>query len=309
MLDKTYYFTDILRKVNLAMINLFGGLQVAKRDNKGNILEFRAVPIRFVHKQKFIPYLTDNLEANKMWFNQHLPQIALFIKNITYNPEKVRGGFDSPIYNYVDMNSNTQRIFSGSPWKISYSLGIISMHMSEMSMILEQVLPQFNPYKNITIQEWDFLPSLTRDLKVLCGGTVQPNFMDEVPEEAFKKIEFEIPFDVDCNFYLPIQISDIIKYVKLDLGILETQTIETTYNFAVSGLDINDYNVLPEWVDPVTLVDTVSGWTDNVYQVSGGEEIISNTIEPQISGDYHELPINTTIIPSVCSEFYPNILP
>lgn len=300
MLNKTYYFPDVLRKVNLAMINLFGGISVAKRDNNGNIIEFRPVPIRFVHKQKFILELTDNLEANKMFFNQHLPQMALFIKNISYNPEKARGGFDSSIYNYVDANTVTQKIFSGSPWKISYSLGIISMHMTEMSMIIEQILPQFNPYKNITIAEWDFLPTLTRDLKVLCGGTLNTNFMDEVPEEAFKKIEFEIPFDVDCNFYLPIQVSEIIKHVQITLGDFETNLAEETFNFDVSGNDITDYNV------------TNKKWTDNIdngttYIITGGQEG-TEPISAQTSGDYHQLPINTTVLPSVSSEFYPNFL-
>lgn len=243
---KTYYFPDILRKVNLALISLFSGIQIAKRDVNGNIMEYKQVPIRFVHKQKFIPLLTEDSEANRMWFNQHLPMMALMISGISYDPTKARGGFDSPIFNYVDENEITKNIFSGTPYKITYSLGILSMHMSEMSMIIEQILPQFNPYKNITIKEWDFLPTLTRDIKVLLNGPVNTNFDNEIPEEKIKKIEFEISFDLSCNFYLPIQISDIVKHVGINIKD-NTTTDEVsaydTYNYEVSGTE-DDFDVI-----------------------------------------------------------------
>jgi hypothetical protein len=248
---KTYYFPDILRKLNLSLISLFSGIQVAKKDSSGNIVAYKDVPIRFVHKQKFIPLLTEDSEANRMWFNQHLPMMALMIKGISYDAPKARGGFDSPIFSYVDTNDVTKKIFSGTPYKISYSLGILSMHMSEMSMIIEQILPQFNPYHNITIREWDFLPDLTRDIKVLLSSAINTNFDDEVVEEKFKKIEFELSFETTCNFYLPIQTSDIIKYVSVNIKdntLTDAPSAYDTFTYEVSGEDINNYSVLvDEW--------------------------------------------------------------
>jgi hypothetical protein len=253
MVIKHYYFPNILRKLNLSLINLFSGIQVAKKDISGNIVEYRQVPIRFVHKQKFIPLLTEDGEANRMWFNQHLPMMALFIKGISYDPTKTRGGFDAPIFSYVDQNDATKKIFSGTPYKISYSLGILSMHMSEMSMIIEQILPQFNPYHNITIKEWDFLPELTRDIKVLINSNIETNFDNELPEEKFKKIEFEISFDASCNFYQPIPITTLVKYVSFNLKdntMTDSPSAYDSYIYDVSGNDATNYIVTAnEWLN------------------------------------------------------------
>jgi hypothetical protein len=247
---KTYYYPNILRKLNLSLIGLFSGIQVAKKDNRGNTLEYRQVPIRFAHKQKFIPLLSEDGQSNMMWFNQHLPAMVLMIDAISYDPSKTRGGFDSPIFSYTDTNDVTRKMFSGTPYKISYTLGILSMHMNEVSMIMEQVLPRFNPFHNITIREWDFLPELTRDIKVGIGGSVKTNFDTEVPEDRFRKIEFEIPFEASCNFYLPVQISDIVKHVKVNLNSSFVEDISggfDTYNYEVSGSEEN-YDILTdEW--------------------------------------------------------------
>ena len=235
---KTYYYPNILRKLNLALIGLFSGIQVAKKDNQGNVLEYRQVPIRFVHKQKFIPLLSEDGQSNMMWFNQHLPQLALMINSISYDPSKARGGFDSPIFSYTDNNDVTRKMFSGTPYKIDYTLGILSMHMNEVSMIMEQILPRFNPYHNITIAEWDFLPELTRDIKVNIGGAIKTNFDTEVDESKFRKIEFEINFDATCNFYLPIQISELIKHVNVDIKentLTDAPSAYDTFNYEVSG--------------------------------------------------------------------------
>ena len=247
---KTYYYPNILRKLNLALIGLFSGIQVAKKDNRGNVIEYRQVPIRFVHKQKFIPLLSDDGQSNMMWFNQHLPQMALMINSISYDPSKMRGGFDSPIFSYTDSSDVTRKMFSGTPYKISYQLGILSMHMNEVSMIMEQILPRFNPFHNLTIREWDFLPELTRDIKVNIGQTIQTNFDSEVDENKFRKIEFEMSFDASCNFYLPIQISEIIKHVKVDLNSSFVDGVSggfDTYNYEVSGSEENYSILTDEW--------------------------------------------------------------
>lgn len=247
---KTYYYPNILRKLNLALIGVFSGIQVAKKDNSGNVLEYRQVPIRFVHKQKFIPLLSEDGQSNMMWFNQHLPQLALMINTISYDGGRQRGGFDAPIFSYTDANDVTRRMFSGTPYKISYTLGILSMHMNEVSMIMEQILPRFNPYHNITIKEWDFLPELTRDIKVGIGQVITTNFDSEVTEDKFRKIEFEIGFDATCNFYLPIQISDIVKHVRVNLKD-NTFTNEVSaydaYSYEVSGTEENYIVTDDEW--------------------------------------------------------------
>lgn len=243
---KGYYFPNILRKVNLAMLGLFSGIQVAKQDPQRNNILFRRVPIRFANRQKFIPLLTANQEGNLTFFYQNLPIMGLMINNMSYTPNKVRGGFNAPIYKWFDdLNRANKTMYSGTPYTINYKLGILSLHMKEMSMILEQILPWFNPYRNITIQEWDFLPELTRDLKVTLKNTT-PSFADEIAESQIKHVEFSMELDVECMMYLPIPINELIKYVHVDYNMLDPQTLASTI-YSVSGNSIDNYIVTEDY--------------------------------------------------------------
>jgi len=245
---RDFYWPNIMRKVNLAMLGLFGGLQVAKQNKARQILEYRDVPVRFAHRQKFIPLLTANREGNMTFFYQNLPIAGLMIKNMAYAPNKIRGGYEAPVYRwYNELNSAHNQIYSGTPYTISYQLSILSLTMREMTQILEQLLPWFNPYRNITIQEWDFLPELTRDLKVTLKGTT-PTFADDVTEEQIKKVEFTLDFDIDCFFYKPIPIVELIKTVKIplvDWGTTETiPPSSDVYTYSVSGDNPDAFNIL-----------------------------------------------------------------
>src|SRR4030065_367020 len=151
---------------------------------------------------------------------------------------------------------NTILNYRQVPITLGFTVSILSLHLSEITQIVEQILPFYSPYKNITIQEFDMVPSYTRDLKILLTG-IAPNFMeiDNTPESDIRKFNWDLTFSIDCFLYKPILVSNIIKTVKIDL--LDTSTssplsggLVTGYTYAVSGDSIDSYTILSNlWDD------------------------------------------------------------
>jgi len=253
-MSRQFFFPQILRKINIAVISIFNELQVAKLNSDGTVINYRQVPIVFGHKGKFLSSIS---KVSKSDFNKFLPMMSIIITAISKNSTKSRGGHLQPLMKYFNGTSESiQKIIGHVPYTISYSLSIISKSLSEMENILEQILPQFTPYETITIQEFSFLPEFTRDIKVNLVS-IEPNFIDEVEEGEIKRIECELAFDVDCWFYRPILASSIIKNVKAEFYdsslVPETSAVHlTTYSYVVSGSDPSNFNVLEDtWISEI----------------------------------------------------------
>ena len=236
------------------MMSQFKDLQIAKYDNNGTLINYRRVPLTFGHKGKEISIAQKKDKRN---FSTYLPRLALMMSSITPAAEKNRGGHLVELCKYTEAGVDTlEKLYGGYPYKISYTLTILTEHMGEASQILEQILPSFVPFKNVTIREFDFLPEFTRDIPILLDS-VTPTFQEETAEDEIKRIEFDLEFTVDCMFYRPILTTDIIKTVKVDM--IDSSLIPditgndlTSYNYAVSGDDIDDFVVLDDtWTEHI----------------------------------------------------------
>ena len=244
---RTYYFPQILRKTNIAFMSLFKNIRIAKYDVDNNITDYRDVPLVFGHKKKFIT----KMEREKQ-FNKYLPMMSVIITGINRNATKNRGGHLTELMKYFEGPSEElTNLYGGVPYSILYSLSIITQSLTEAEIIMEQILPQFTPYENITIKEFDFLPEFTRDIRVNLDD-VTPDFIEEIEEGDIRRIEVEMNFTVDAWFYRPVLIGDIIKTVKAEfiddtLSPAITGTHMATYTYQVSG-NSDNYDVeLDEW--------------------------------------------------------------
>ena len=246
---RQYFFPDILRKTNIAFLSLFKNIQVAKRDKDGNVLSMRDVPLKFGHKGKYISIAK---KKDKREFSLYLPRISAVISSMTPAPENTNGGHLVPIYDYFSgTESSKDRIFGGTTWKMNFTLSIMTERMTEMSMILEQIIPHFTPYKNITIKEFDFIPEFTKDVKVLLTG-VTPIFQDELAEEEKQRIEFDLDFEMDVMFYRPILVSDLIKTIKIEMidsSLMPATSGDhlSTYTYGVSGEEDDFIEIEDGW--------------------------------------------------------------
>ena len=230
---------------------MFKDLQIAKYDAAGNILNMRQVPLTFGHKGKEISIAQKKDNRN---YSTFLPRMAVMMTAIAPAPDKVRGGHLVEICKYTTGSADTlEKLYGGYPYTISYTLTVLTEHMGEASQIIEQILPSFVPFRTVTIKEFDFLPTFTRDIPVVLNS-VTPTFQDETTEDEIKRIEFDIEFDVDCMFYRPILASDIIKTINVDL--IDSSLVPditgndlASYSYVVSGDEDDFIEETDEWTE------------------------------------------------------------
>ena len=163
-------------------------------------------------------------------------------------------GFVSVMKYFNGTEGEIDKILGGTAFQVNYSLSIITQSLTEAEMIMEQIIPQFTPFENITIQEFDFLPELTRDIKINLVG-VEPDFIEEVDQGDIRRIEVNLDFEADIWFYRPVLVSDVIKVVKAEFYdstlVPSTSAVHlTTYTYEVSGDSKDNFDVLTdEWTD------------------------------------------------------------
>lgn len=247
---REYYFPQILRKINISFLSLFKDIQVAKYNADGSIINMRQVPVVFSHKQKYISNIIKS--DGKKHFNRYLPILAVIITGLERNVQNVRGGSLQPLTKYFNgAGELINELFGPVPYRITYELSILTQSLKECEIILEQILPAYNPDRTITIQEFSFLPDFTRDIKINLEG-VDLNFIDEVDEGQLRRIEANLTFSTDINFYKPIYISDVIKNINLqifDSTFTDAPSaLMSTYTYTVSGADKDNFTVITdEW--------------------------------------------------------------
>jgi len=245
---RQFYFPNVIKKATIAFMNIFTDIQVANLDANGNIFQMRNVSLTFGHKDKYIARMMKEQNNNSNW-SLMLPHIGITITGFRPIPEFNRGGHLLPLYQYVDNTGSGQKLFAANPYEITFSVSLLSQHMAEISMMLEQILPEFNPFKNITIKEFDFLPDFTRDIKVQLTSCA-PSFPTEILENNIARIEFNLTFTMNVWIYRPLLTSAIIKSVNVDIIDEVTSNLETAYTYTVSGNDSNNFVELQDvWID------------------------------------------------------------
>lgn len=256
--DRQYFYPNIIKKVTSAFLSLFTDIRIAKYDATGTLINYRDVPITFGSKQKFLLNLDKSTQFD---FSQSLPRLGIIITGFNPHREKVQGSEIYKILNIPATSTTYSNVYSPSPYTIDFTVTAVSLHMSEMNQILEQILPFFNPFRTLTIKEFDFIPSFTRDIKVTLKDTV-PNFMDDIPEDEIRKITWDLNFSVDCFLYKPMLVSTLITTIKTELIDFSTlSTIVSGQTTVPSGAWYGTYTYSVSGVPSAYTVIT-SGWTE-----------------------------------------------
>ncbi len=248
--DRKFYFPNIIKKVTTAFMSLFTDIRIGKFDTDGTLINYRNVPVVFGQKQKFI---TSIKKSSQMDFSTYLPKIAVIITGLNPTSVKVQGSEIQQIFRNSINSEQFDAIYRPSAYTLDFTVTLISLHITEVNQILEQILPYFNPCKTLTIQEFDMIPSLTRDIKINLVNTV-PNFMDDIDETDIRKISWDLNFTCDCFIYKPVLVSNIIKNVYTELLDMTTLTpsgndLLATHTYSVSGSQ-DDYTVIEDgWVE------------------------------------------------------------
>lgn len=235
-----YFYHSTIRNLVVAIQSLFNHVVIKRYDDDGSVIQtIDPVDLAWgpLHK-----YYMKRLEDGSMKrYYTPLPKMALTLNGMTYSTDRATSTNQiRDIYDQALGISNLEEFWSDvmpSPWDFDFTLTIKTESMQDLSQVLEQILPFFNPSVYLRVKEFNFL-NVERDLRVTLGG-VSPEFLEEQDEENVRYCNATINFQVDGMLYRPVRNSKVIREIISKYGFYEdTQYFDVfnTSGFSTSSM-------------------------------------------------------------------------
>jgi len=220
-----------IRKYTAALLDLFNSLEIQYKDSNGTTLN-RNVPIRYSAREKstiFDEYTTEQLLSGN--YNV-LPRANLSFASIIRSDERVMN--KNMKINQVSTENGLEFMYNSVPYEITYELNVLCRGMNEATMIMEQVLPKFNPIYSIDIWDAQNLNEPTRIPVKILDVSVQSEDYEELSQNI---MTVTFSFSIQGNLYPPIKTVERIKEFKI---LINEQKDNYFNRKSIMGWDVDD---------------------------------------------------------------------
>ena len=167
----TYYYHEIIRKTIIAFGTLFNDLDIHHKDGSGNTNSVIKVPLAYGPAQKFLARLEQQANLDKP-VQITLPRMSFEMTSIDYDASRKTGVTQT--FRAVDGNK-MKKVFMPVPYNIGFELSILCKLNDDALQIVEQILPNFQPAFNLTV---DLVESIgeKRDIPIVLNSV---SFQDD----------------------------------------------------------------------------------------------------------------------------------
>jgi hypothetical protein len=252
-----YYYPKTLWTITNAFLDIWNDIEVRRYDTNDTVVEtISAVPIRYGHVTKAQQDRRREEQGLDYWYQQ-IPRIGVTMTSLAYDPSRARSPNDGRFWldEEVDLNSSLtlKKDFNPTPYNYSFQTTVLTNSMEDMSIILENVLPYFNPVLNLEVYEFSFL-NVRRSLITTLDG-VSLDFTDELGEEERRILRAQIDCTVQGWMYKPVADASIVKTINSKyfansvyvnefetIGFKGTSAIESVSAYDVSGISLSASN-------------------------------------------------------------------
>ena len=160
----TYHYHEIIRKTIIAFGTLFNDIHIQHKDETKVISDMR-VPLAYGPTQKFLARLEQQADLNKP-IQITLPRMSFEMTSIDYDATRKTGVTQT--FRAVDGNT-MKKVFMPVPYNIGFELAILCKLNDDALQIVEQILPNFQPAFNLTV---DLVESIgeKRDIPIVLNS-------------------------------------------------------------------------------------------------------------------------------------------
>jgi len=166
----TYHYHEIIRKTIIAFGTLFNDIHIQHKDETKVISDMR-VPLAYGPTQKVLARLEQQADLNKP-IQITLPRMSFEMTSIDYDATRKTGVTQT--FRAVDGNT-MKKVFMPVPYNIGFELAILCKLNDDALQIVEQILPNFQPAFNLTV---DLVESIgeKRDIPIVLNSV---SFQDD----------------------------------------------------------------------------------------------------------------------------------
>jgi hypothetical protein len=160
----TYHYHEIIRKTIISFGTLFNDIHI-KHKNDTKVISDMKVPLAYGPTQKFLATLEQQADLNKP-VQITLPRMSFEMTSIDYDPSRKTGVTQT--FRAVDGNK-MKKVFMPVPYNIGFELSILCKLNDDALQIVEQILPNFQPAFNLTV---DLIESIgeKRDIPIVLNS-------------------------------------------------------------------------------------------------------------------------------------------
>ena len=217
-----YFYHQIFRKSIIAFGTCFNNIIVKRKQSdrkESEALEAYKVPCQYGPVQKYLAMIAAEPVPERQAFQISLPRISFEIKGLNYDgsrklvptqfsktvPPKGKDAEGRPVQysQYLPV-----------PYNLDVELNIISKNQDDGLQILEQILPQFHPALNVSIEIIDETHE-ERDIAIVLNGV---GYTDDYEGDYSQRrtLIWTLNFTVKTYLFGPVSAARDIRKVTLD---------------------------------------------------------------------------------------------
>lgn len=281
----TYSYHQIIRKTIIGFGTLFNNIEIRHQDENGSDYSFMKVPLAYGPIQKFLARIEQQPDLSKKP-SITLPRMAFEMVGLQYDPARKGTVAKSYIAKSPTNTTGATKVYLPVPYNLTFELSIIAKINDDVLQIVEQILPNFQPALNFTINLIDSIGE-KRDVPVVLDGIrMQDDY--ETDFNSRRTIIWTLTFTSKVNLFGAIADSTdgLIKKVQVDyMSGTNTNTARREVRYTATPKALEDYNgdlvvdsnddALVEYGDDFGFNETISFFQDmKAYSASQGTDVV-----------------------------------
>ena len=198
----THFYHKRVRTAVSVFGSLFNNLYVVRKNSSNEVISQAKVPLSYAPKRNFLQRIQEmnNGEDAERRVAIKLPRMSFEITQMTYDAERQlpkTNNISTAISNSVN---SRQKLFTSTPYNISFQLNVYAKSQDDALQIVEQVLPFFTPQYTVTVKPFSDIATLTEDVPItLTGVQMQDDFEGAI--EQRRTIVYSLDFDMKIAFH------------------------------------------------------------------------------------------------------------
>ena len=213
MFGKRFY-NESLRKVVVAFGTIFNNIIIHRTNSSGDVVQKIKVPLAYSPKEKFLVRLEQqpNLEQRETAIS--LPRMGFEISGISYDSSRKLQRVGK--FKNVNTSDAAKQYYQYNPvpYNISFNLYSFTATAEDGLIIVEQILPYFQPDYTLTVNDMVDM-GIKRDVPIILNSIA---YEDDYQGDFTTRRALIYTLSFTAKFYLygPVTSSKVIKTVQVD---------------------------------------------------------------------------------------------
>ena len=213
----SHFYNEGIRRLTIGFGQLFNNIIVQNKSSTGAVTKRYRVPLAYAPKEKFLVRLDEQSNLDNRQFAQKLPRMGFEMTGLSYDSARkinkmqkfrqVKTGEDGKVLNFN---------YTPVPYNVSYTLNIFTATAENGLIIVEQILPFFQPDYTVTI---NMVPDLgiKRDVPIILNDVNYEDSYDGTFTTR-RAVIYTLNFTAKTYLFGPMSNQKVIKEVQADLG-------------------------------------------------------------------------------------------